>query len=122
MALVKIKISGLFLLLFFFSCENTVNNKMIVGSWAGAEWLVEDKPSANDALHTFFTFDSTGAYTYEYGGNKEKGTYKVENDNLFTTPANELEMMVKIVKLTNDSLVFDMSRGGQKEQLTLLRK
>lgn len=99
-----------------------MNNKMIVGSWAGTEWLVEDKPSANDASHTFFTFDSTGAYTYEYAGNQEKGTYKIENDNLFTTPANELEMMVKIVKLTNDSLVFDMSRGGQKEQLTLLRK
>ena len=41
---------------------------------------------------------------------------------LFTTALKQNEIMVKIMKLTKDSLVFDMNRGGQPETLTLLKK
>ena len=41
---------------------------------------------------------------------------------LFTKPEGQAEIMVKISKLTNDSLVFDMNRGGTVEVLTLLKK
>jgi len=98
-------------IIFFPSCANTENNKKIVGRWAGIEWL--SKAS--------FNFDEKGNYSFEYAGNKEEGTYKVENDMLFTKPANQQEIMVKIFKLTTDSLVFDMNRGGQAERLTLRR-
>ena len=104
------------------SCDNSENNKMIVGNWTGAEWLVEDGASNRNAQDTHFSFDDKGKYTYEYAGRKEEGTYKIENDMLFTKPTGELEIMVKIKKLTKDSLVFDMSRGGTPESLILLRK
>ena len=40
---------------------------------------------------------------------------------LFTKPAGEKEIMVKIAKLTGDSLIFDMNRSGQSETLILTR-
>jgi Lipocalin-like domain len=110
-------------LVFLFSCNmHRENNKLIIGHWAGAEWLVNGKQSDLNAQNTYFTFNDKEEYTYEYSGNIEKGTYKVEKDMLFTTPTGEQEIMVKIIKLTKDSLVFDMNRGGQPESLTLLRK
>ena len=108
--------------LLLLSCSKSENSKLIIGNWSGTEWLVNGKPSDLDALGTHFTFTDKGEYTYEYSGNKETGTWIIEKDMLFTTPKGEHEMMVKIIKLTKDSLVFDMNRGGQPESLTLLRK
>ena len=51
----------------------------------------------------------------------ENGKYYITNNELYTTPDGGTKMMVKITKLTQDSLVFDMNRGGQAETLTLLR-
>lgn len=111
-----------FFLLLFSSCGNTENNKLIIGNWSGTEWLVNNKPSGMDAAGTRFSFNDNGEYTFEYNETKEKGTYKVENDMLFTTATGQEEIMVRITRLTKDSLVFDMSRGGQPETLILLRK
>ena len=102
-------------------CANSENKKKIVGKWAGSEWLVNATPSSLEADKAFFIFDDNGKYSFEYVGNKEEGTYKVENDMLFTKPLNQQEIMVKIFKLTRDSPVFDMNRGGQSELLTLRR-
>ncbi len=111
-----------FILVFIISCGNTENNKLIIGNWQGVQWVVGGQPSENMTSQTSFSFDSTGVYSYQYGSNKETGTYKIANDELYTTPNNELEMMVKIIKLTADSMVFEMNRGGQSEELTLIRK
>lgn len=107
--------------LIFISCSDTKNNKMIIGNWSGAEWLIGGNPSGRDVEHTSFSFDEKGNYVFMYAGTKEEGTYKIENDMLFTKPKNENEIMVKINKLTTDSLVFDMNRGGQAEKLYLIR-
>ncbi len=105
------------------SCNNnTVNNKLIIGNWSGAEWLINGQPSGRKIETTAFSFNDKGGYSFDYDGTKQEGTYKVENDMLFTTPKGETEIMVKITKLTKDSLVFDMNRGGQPETLTLLKK
>lgn len=114
--------AGTSFLFFIVACGNADNGKLLIGKWSGTEWLVEGKPSDLDVKNTFFSFDTTGHYTFEYSGNTEKGTYKVENDMLFTTPDHENEMMVKIAKQTQDSLVFEMNRGGRPEQLTLIKK
>ncbi len=104
-----------------FSCSESPNSKMIRGNWKATEWLVNGQPSETNAQQTFFSFDDKGNYSFDHAATKETGTYKVENDMLFTTPKGQNEMMVKIMKLTADSLVFDMNRGGQPETLTLLR-
>ena len=104
------------------SCGNNENNKMIVGNWAGTEWLVNGAASNLDGKKASFTFTDKGSYNFIYDNNKEEGTYKVENDMLFTKPTNEQEIMVKIVKLTKDSLTFNMNRSGQAETLVLIRR
>ena len=115
-------LSMIALLLLFSSCGNTENNKLIIGNWSGTAWLVNGQPSELNATGTNFSFNEKGEYSLKYNESKEKGTYKVENDMLFTTAAGEKEIMVKITRITKDSLVFDMSREGQPETLILLRK
>jgi len=111
-----------FFLLLASCSSNSVNNKLIIGNWVGAAWTVDGQEKNIDAQTARFSFDDKGNYTLQLLENKEEGTYKVENDMLFTTPAKQQEIMVKITKLTKDSLVFDMNRSGQAESLTLLRK
>ncbi|MEJ7611325.1 MAG: lipocalin family protein [Ferruginibacter sp.] len=114
--------SAIFSFLFFASCGDSTNNKLIIGKWQGAEWLANGVPSDLNAAGTVFIFDNKEKYSFIYGGTTEEGTYKVENDMLFTKPAEGSEIMVKIAKLTTDSLVFDMNRGGGSERLTLVRR
>ena len=109
------------IIIFLSACTGNENNKMILGNWKGVEWLVNGANSNLDGKKAFFTFNDEDYYTFIYAGNKEKGTYKVENNMLFTKPTNEQEIMVKIIKLTKDSLVFNMNRSGQEETLTLIR-
>ena len=92
---------------------------MIQGNWQGVEWMQSGSSAGHDAAATTFSFNEKGKYTYTYQSNKETGSYKVENDMLFTRPEGQLEIMVKIAKLTNDTLIFDMSRAGTPEILTL---
>jgi hypothetical protein len=111
-----------FAILLLTSCADTKNNKLIIGKWKGVQWESNGKPLDRNVETTFFNFDEKGMYSFENNGNVEEGTYKVENDNLFTTPKDQQEMMVKITKLNGDSLVFDMNRSGMAETLTLIKK
>ena len=110
------------LFLFLLSCRESTNKYLIVGHWTGTEWLVEDQPSTHTPGDAIFTFDSLGMYTFTYQDNTEKGTYYTNGNQLFTTPEGGIKMMVKIPKITRDTLIFDMNRGGQSEKLTLIRK
>ncbi|MBK9982369.1 MAG: lipocalin family protein [Saprospiraceae bacterium] len=104
-----------------FSCEAGKQNKMILGKWTGIEWLVDGHASSHTPGEAVFTFNEDGIYSFEYAGNVENGKYYVNNNELFTTPEGGIKMMVKIPKLTQDTLIFDMNRGGQSEKLTLIR-
>ncbi|CAN5724966.1 hypothetical protein BH11BAC4_BH11BAC4_27020 [soil metagenome] len=109
---------------FLSSCSgDTKNNKLIVGNWVGLTWSPGEKSFPLNEDNTHFSFDDRGNYNFQFMEHAEAGTYKVEHDMLFTKPEKqEQEIMVKIIKLTKDSMVFDMSRSGAAESLTLLRK
>ena len=117
---IKFILTALFISIFF-SCGSTENNKLIIGKWIGSEWLIDGKSSNRNTAETHFIFDEKGNYSFIYEGTEEKGTYKIENDMLFTKQANQQEIMVKISKLTKDSLIFNMNRSGTSEMLTLLK-
>lgn len=110
------------LMVFLVSCSNTENNKNIIGKWKGAEWLVEKQPAGYEATAASFSFDDKSHYNFTYKNNVESGSYKVENNMLFTKPEGGAEIMVLIQKLSGDTMVFEMNRGGVKEELTLLRE
>ena len=67
------------------SCINSDNKKLLVGNWKGAEWLVNGNPSEYDAKLVSFQFAEDGGYQSDFGGDKEKGTYIVRDEKLFTT-------------------------------------
>ncbi len=110
------------LALLVFACEDIKQNKLIIGTWVGAEWLVGGTPSESDPKNTTFDFAKNGDYVYNNSGIIEKGTFRVSESKLFTVPDGQQEMAVGITKLTADSLVFQMNRGGQLETLTLIKK
>jgi Lipocalin-like domain len=112
---------SLALVLSFIACQPAIDKKMLVGEWKGAQWLIEGQTADYDASSTFFSFQDGGTYTYRYTDMEEKGTYYLNANELFTTPDGGVKMMVKIEKLTSDSLVMNMNRGGTSETLTLIR-
>ncbi len=116
------KYFGGIVVLFMLSCSDTKNNKLIIGKWQGVQWQSNGKDLERNITSTSFSFDEKATYQFNNAGTTEKGTYKVENESLFTTPEKGIEIMVKILKLTNDSLEFGMNNGGQEEILTLVRK
>lgn len=103
------------------ACEQAIDKKMLVGEWKGAQWLIQGQTADYDATSTFFSFQEDGTYTYRYTDMEEKGKYFVSRNELITTPDGGIKMMVKIEKLTSDSLVMNMNRGGTSETLTLVR-
>jgi Lipocalin-like domain len=109
------------MLMICYSCMERADVKLLHGQWKGVQWLVEGLPGEFDPSTTVFDFQPDGMYTYSYNDAVETGKYFVSNNELFTTPDGGVKMMVKIEKLTADSLVFRMNRGGQAETLKLIR-
>lgn len=103
------------------SCNNSEKQTLLMGNWTGAQWLVGGNPSEYDAKQVHFTFTKDG-YSSDFGGEKEKGTYYLRDNDLYTTPDGQMEIMVQIAKLTKDSVVFNMNRSGQAETLTLVKQ
>ena len=103
------------------SCFDAKKKKIILGEWVGVEWVSGTSPIPVDPEDAMFTFHENGEYSLQFEGNIEKGKYAYANNQLFTTPEGGIRMMVKIEKLTDDTLIFNMNRGGQAEKLTLVR-
>jgi hypothetical protein len=103
------------------ACNQPFDKAMLVGEWKGAQWLIEGQPGEYDATSTYFMFKEDGRYTYRYTDMEEQGKYFISRNELITTPDGGTKMMVKIEKLTSDSLVMHMNRGGTSETLTLIR-
>ena len=99
---IKKVLNYLNLLAFLFllsSCNESKNNQLIIGNWQGTEWLVNGKPSANNAKGTSFSFTDKGEYTFDYAGTIEKGTYKVENNfGMIEVQGDNREKMKKILE------------------------
>ncbi len=91
----------------------------IQGKWQAVNWATaggENRATENVS----FDFQST-SYAAKLGGREEAGSFRIDGDKLYTKAEGQQEIMVKITKLTADSLVFDMNRGGVHEVLTLKR-
>lgn len=117
----KLLLSTFIISISFTSCTENKNEALIVGKWQATQWLEAGKASSHNAAATSFTFDDKAAYTFNYDGTVEKGTYKIDNSALYTTAEKKQEIMVKITKLTADSLTFEMNNGGEAETIILVK-
>lgn len=110
------------LLVLFIACNNEEQLKLIIGSWQCIQWDVADKTNAINPENVSFKFNSDKTYEYHNSSLNESGTYKISGNKLYTTPKGELEMAVEIVKISKDSMLFNMSRGGTPEMMVLVKK
>jgi len=113
-----IVIAGLLLI----SCENAEQYDIIAGEWNCTEWITESTGTDRCNDNVYFNFKRDKTYASKIGSQEETGSYKIANGLLYSTPDGKLEIGVEINKLNKDTLQFIMSRSGEKEILTLLRK
>ena len=95
--------------------------EMLEGDWHGVSWVLEDSDRGYDASSVFFSFNEDRTYTAQLGAREEKGDYYLANQMLYTNAEDQDEMSVRVQRLTNDTMVFRMNRGGQMEILTLAK-
>jgi len=94
----------------------------LIGTWKGVSWSVQGKDSGRNAPNARFEFKNDNTYTAAFEGSKEAGTFRLRFDNkLFTTEDGKIEKSVLLSKITADTIVMDMNRVGDSEQLILVK-
>jgi hypothetical protein len=119
------KAPSFFFLLFLFliscSTDNT-QNELLYGNWQAISWTVDGQESGRNVSTVSFEFKADNVYSASFGQQKEEGTFRLQNDKLYTTAQGKVEKMVSLPKISNDTIIMDMNRQGEAEQLTLVRK
>lgn len=119
----KKQLLGFVLLFAIAACKEDDSKKpLLLGKWQGTTWKVKGKEIGRDAASVTFEFLASDTYAATYGEQSEKGSFRLAGDKLYTTAENKIEKMVKLATLTADSLVMDMNRAGEGEQLILVKK
>ncbi len=109
------------LLIFLLSCTPDSYKTDILGSWKQVEWTIVESGQAIKQTMDFTFFDNE-RYEVDYGTEKEVGKYWLTGSDLYTKEDNRVEKKVKIMVLTQDSLVFEMNRAGRLEEVVLIKK
>ncbi|MEH6536595.1 MAG: lipocalin family protein [Psychroserpens sp.] len=104
------------------SCNDLKYAEDIVGEWECSSWI--DVASSKDKCNNnaYFSFEKDKTYTSKVGAQETKGTYKIADGLLYSQPDGKLEIAVEINTLNADTLSFTMSRSGNEEILTLIKK
>ena len=94
--------------------QTTIQGKWQVTNWTTGNGQARPVESVN--------FDFHGdTYNAKLGDREEAGNFRINGDKLYTKAEGQQEIMVKIQKLTADSMVFEMNRGGVAEVMTLTK-
>ena len=108
--------------IFFSSCDLLYPSKKVLGKWNCVSWTVAEQPSKYNIEATSMEFKDNDFYEATITGVFEKGTFYVEGDKLLTTAENEMQIITHIDKITKDSLVLSMNRGGTMEQIVFKKQ
>jgi hypothetical protein len=126
----NILIACLFILITACKTEQKFDPELLFGTWNGIDWKVKGVSSGRDASSVNFVFAplgnnlalGEGSYLATYGNQKEKGSFQLKGDKLYTTAEDKIEKVVRIVHLSADTLVLGMNRMGQDEELILIER
>lgn len=103
------------------SFEDKEKTELILGTWHGSEWYIEGELHTYDMRRINFEFSPGNIYKAQLGDSQERGTFRIYGNKLYTQDGAAAQIMTNVEKLTSDSLVINMNRGGQREQLILLK-
>jgi len=106
----------------FISCAPSLDETLLHAKWQGVDWLVEGKSAALNVASINFDFNADGTYEANFVNQKEKGTYYLSGDKLYTTDEGKAEKVVQLLMLTKDSIKMGMNRGGTTEVLILKKE
>ncbi|MDX1684367.1 MAG: lipocalin family protein [Saprospiraceae bacterium] len=111
-------------LIFFLlvSCYLETNKPLIIGEWEMVEWRIVSTGQEVKGRQMDFDFNADDTYKVDYGSQTETGEWRVAGNNLFTTEEGMAEKMVKILKINEDTLKFEMNRSGRLEHVTLVKE
>ena len=104
------------------SCSDFKYAEDIIGEWECVSWLDEASSIDKCASNAYFSFNKDKTYTSKVNAQETIGTYKIVDGILYSKPDGKLEIAVEINTLTADTLSFTMSRSGNAEILTLVKK
>lgn len=117
------KILPLFLAFLFFSCgKDNPEDSPLLGKWEGISWVVDGQESGRDASQVTFEFLPTGSYSASFGEQGEQGSFYTQENKLYTTAQGQVQKVVQVMLLGEDTLQMDMNRVGTPEVLTLVRQ
>lgn len=103
------------------ACQSKYDVTQLHGEWKTVQWIQSNSGnSVNNPMN--FKFDSDDRYEVDYGSETEEGRYWIAGDYLHTVEDGRAEKKVRIIKLTKDSLEFEMNRAGYLEMVTLVRQ
>lgn len=95
------------------------NNPALHGKWQGVEWLASGKSLGQDASQVQFEFQTDGNYSAGFGAQQESGTWRTVKEKLYTKATGKQEIVVRILQLDDNTLKFEMNRGGRQETIEL---
>ncbi len=116
------KVILLAVVLLSMSCNDSERYKDIVGEWECVNWISVGSSENKCDDNVYFKFNQDKTYASKIGGDDATGVFKIANGLLYSTPEDRMEIAVEINVLNPDTLQFTMSRSGNKEVLTLLKK
>ncbi|MEM1216035.1 MAG: lipocalin family protein [Bacteroidota bacterium] len=108
-------------LLLFTACEGPYQSESLVGSWQSIAWR-NTTTGTERTTPVHFQFGADERYVATYGAQEEQGRYWIEQENLHTIEDGKAEKKVRIAKLQNDTLIFEMNRAGNLEELVLVKQ
>jgi len=105
----------------FIACAESYDQKLLLGKWKTSSWVNNTtQQKINNKMD--FDFQADRKYTIDYGSMKESGTYYISGGYLHTTETGSAEKKVNLLKVVQDSVVFEMNRGGIIETVILTRR
>lgn len=108
---------------FVLGCEwENYYQRELPGKWNGVSWTTESGEPYVDPDRVSFTFKADSSYSAVLGARTEQGVWWVDGFKLYTIAEDAQRNLVKVIELEDDTVKFEMNRGGQKEILVLARK
>ncbi len=118
----KVYLMALLLALISVQCKQEDKKPLLIGKWQGVSWKLKGKESGRDYKSVHFEFKMDDTYSTAFESQTEKGIYRLSGDKLYTTGESKIEKMVKLSTLTADTIVMDMNRVGDAENLVLAKR
>ncbi len=110
--------------LLFSACEPPIDNTLLLGQWQAVAMVEADKVN-EDITDIRFNFSDADTYTYQGGPSyQEAGHYRIQGDLLYSTDTlaqQRVEKVVRIIKLTSDTLFLQMNKGGLDQEMRLVK-